>query len=584
MRAPSAVFAVLAAAIAVLGGATASTASPPDPGDAEVTVGSAGTVFTQNAQHGPSIAVDPTDQSALVAGETDNIDQEVCAARDSTVCDRTPGVGRSGVQFSLDGGTSWIQPAYTGYSARGCLGPDGCRADPDGPIGTVPGYAETGMVSDGDPALVFGPRPDQDGRFSWAHGSRLYYVNRARNLPGWQAFPGDEAVAVSRTDDVAAAAAGAQGAWQSPVVVALRDPLSGDTQHAAADGAESSPYFGSVYVCGVGVRGEGPSGTPPPVLLARSTDGGTTWSTRELSADGDTAPVEGRQGCQVATDSGGAVYVFWSGYDGGTGRPVIYQARSYDGGQGFEPARAVVTTGTIGRFDAVQGRSSIDGVAGARADVVPAVAVANGAPSGRDATDRIVLVWSDASAGEDLETAWLVTSTDSGESYSAPQPASQAGDRAGPAAVAISPQGVDVYLVYTAYLDPWRETTAEPRLTQVVVRYAAAGDLDAGPGGATDADPWHTLHRKPVGDARGSSSYDLTAESLGERLGAVATRDLAVAVWTDARETATCAAIDAYRQAVAEERPVQRPAPQRDCPQMFGDTSVFAGVYDHPTP
>jgi len=42
--------------------------------------------------------------------------------------------------------------------------------------------------------------------------------------------------------------------------------------------------------------------------------------------------------------------------------------------------------------------------------------------------------------------------------------------------------------------------------------------------------------------------------------------------------------IDAYRQAVAEERPVQRPAPQRDCPRTFGDTSVFAGVYDHPTP
>ena len=78
----------------------------------------------------------------------------------------------------------------------------------DGPIGTLPWYYESDLVSDGDPALAFGPQPGGGRSFSWDNGSRLYYANLTSNLgtvrPGVKGF---EAIAVSRTDDVQVAAA-----------------------------------------------------------------------------------------------------------------------------------------------------------------------------------------------------------------------------------------------------------------------------------------------------------------------------------------------------------------------------------------
>src|SRR5207247_2478356 len=74
-----------------------------------------------------------------------------------------------------------VQPTYTGWTARDCLGPDPCIPHV-GPIGTLPGYYENGLVSGGDPGVAFGPVPDAEGRFSWANGSRLYYANLAANF------------------------------------------------------------------------------------------------------------------------------------------------------------------------------------------------------------------------------------------------------------------------------------------------------------------------------------------------------------------------------------------------------------------
>jgi len=546
--------------------------------DTEVTVGSPSSPFSQNKQNEPWVAIDPTHPLILASGANDNIDLEACAAGDPTTCPFTDGVGVSGIAFSLNGGDSWIQPTYQGWTARHCLGPAAC-VPAVGPIGTLPWYYEAGLVSDGDPALVFGPRPDENGDFSWANGSRLYYANLTSNFSAQrdeQTFKGFEAIAVSRTDDVAAAAANDQDAWLPPVIVSKQNStLFSDKEAIWADNAESSQFFGNVYVCNVGFRSAGRGGAPEPVLFARSTDGGDTWKTRQLSQAANTGVGAGRsggrQGCTIRTDSEGVVYVFWNGSL--KNQDVQYMTRSFDGGKNFEKPQPVATVTECGALDPVQGRFTFDGVAGARTNSFPSVDIANGVPTGTDATDRIVLTWCDARNGLNSEQALVQYSDDKGVNWSAPVNGAEGSDRPDFPAIAISPDGGDVYLVYDAFLDPWRSSTSDPRTFQGVVRHAN-GDLTG----------WSTLHRAPIGDARGSSANGLTSEFLGDYNYVVATRDFAAAVWNDARDAAVCPAINTYRQSFVDGSPTAPPAPGTDCPATFGNTDIFGGTYADPSP
>ena len=141
----------------------------------------------------------------MVAGANEEIDEESCAAGDPSTCPFTGGVGVSGVYFSFNSGASWT-PADVHRVGRLATASGRRACTPHvGPIGTVPNYYEAGLVSDGDPAVAFGPRRGADGSFSFSNGSRLYYANLTSNFAATRTdatFKGFEAIAVSRIDDV----------------------------------------------------------------------------------------------------------------------------------------------------------------------------------------------------------------------------------------------------------------------------------------------------------------------------------------------------------------------------------------------
>jgi len=567
--------------------------------DTEVTVGSNDNVFSQNKQNEPAIAVDANHPNILAAGSNDNIDMEACNAGTDNTCPFTADVGGSGIYFSFDSGTTWTQPTYTGWTARHCLGvpgPDPGCTPMVGPIGTLPKYYENGLVSDGDPALAFGPMPDENGDFSWANGSRLYYANLTSKFGGAsskETFRGFEAIAVSRTDDLVGAAAGDNDAWFDPVIVSKQSSTTfSDKEQIWADNAESSPFFGNVYVCWASFRSfSSGNALPTPLKVATSTDGGSTWTEKQVTSATNNPfnPVQGfgRSGCTIRTDSQGVIYVFANQFAVGLpGQGSHLMIKSYDGGKTWERPVDIglaVDTCFAVQFDGSGFRCVMDGVAGARDDLSssPSVDIANGAPTGVGATDEILRTWVDGRDGLNDEHVFVSTSIDGGNTWSTPMATETAGDRGYYSAIAISPQGTDAYLVYNAFTTPFRNDTTSPRGLVGVVKHA---DITGGVLGA-----WSELNRGATGDPRGSAQNNLWLEFLGDYVYAVATDTYGAAVWNDTRFAADCPAIDTWRaaaQAAVQNGTVvpPAPAPQQDCPATFGNSDIFGGSYADPTP
>jgi hypothetical protein len=567
---------VIGAGVALVAGALPVLAA----GDVLVSNGSPQTTFPQNKQNEPAVAVDANHPMILAAGSNDEIDLAPC---NGNRCPFTPGIGVSGVYFSFDGGATWKQPTYTGRSAR-------TGTTMTGPIGTLPNYAEAGLTSDGDPALAFGPRL-MNGAFSWNNGSRLYYANLTSNLLAKrdETFKGFEGIAVSHTDNLVAAAAGSNSAWSAPVIASRQSSTTfSDKEQIWADNAATSPFFGNVYVCNAAFRSQEKSlhAVPAPLVEVTSTDGGITWTQHQISSSTNNSQINPPDGCTIRTDSRGVVYVF--GIGSGPGKQVgELLSRSFDGGKTFEPFRFLFPVVKPGVFDAALGRPVMDGIAGARADLAaaPSVDIANGAPLGTDASNELLINWSDAHQGLNFEQSMVSYSRDGGQSWSAAKPVSSPGDRPIYTAIAISPNGTDAYVTYDAFLTPYRTDTTSPRQLQGVVRHA-----DIGAGGAPTA--FADLNRGVVGDPRGSSQNGLTAEFLGDYVYAVATRRYGAAVWNDTRNAADCRAIDAYRAGIEAGTNPTAPAPNSDCPPganangptYFGNSDIYGGAYADPTP
>ena len=135
--------------------------------------------------------------------------------------------------------------------------------------------------------------------------------------------------------------------------------------------------------------------------------------------------------------------------------------KSTDGGAHFGRLQLVAPVVSPGVFDPVLGRPVMDGIAGARVDLAagPSVDIANGAPTGADATDQIFLTWADGRAGLNHEHLLLTTSRDGGATWATPRAIESRGDRPVYTAPAVSPDGTDLYVVYNAFTTPYRDDT-----------------------------------------------------------------------------------------------------------------------------
>src|SRR5229473_271863 len=172
--------------------------------------------FPKNKQNEPAIARDPV-TGAFIAGSNDEIDEPLCVQTGTAgglitgSCPFSAQVGSSGVYLSPDG-AHWTQPTYGGGSSAAG---SGCTFT----IRTLPGYCAAGLVSNGDPAIAFGPQPDGQGGFTLANGARAYYANLAFPLGNLSV---GALLAVSRSDEDGAS-------WFAPVVASSTDNPIGES-------------------------------------------------------------------------------------------------------------------------------------------------------------------------------------------------------------------------------------------------------------------------------------------------------------------------------------------------------------------
>ncbi len=292
------------------------------------------------------------------------------------------------------------------------------------------------------------------------------------------------------------------------------------------------------------------------ILFSRSTNGGATFSNPlPISPGYNNNHVGGRQGAAVKVGPDGTVYVVW--LDTVNKQAVERMAISHDGGATFPGPNITVATVTDDFVSPAPGSSFRQD-----ARTFPSLTIA---PNG-----TLYVAWANRTGDGPGLTGHAVVlvahSTNGGLTWSAPV---KAGDVSGRSAffasVTTNPSG-DVDVVFQA-LDDVPGGTAPGA---GVVHYDAYFTKSTN-GGASFSSP--LLISTATSDPDGSSTNSLAAQFLGDYITAVADGSHVYAVWTDSRNATPCAAVDAFRAGTGPE-----PDVITQCPNTFGNTDIFLGI------